>query len=189
MIRQVTADDIPSLAKLTRTTRLATYGPLLSPSQQEAFYAANTLDAVEVMIRQKIQQPGYHTYIYEQTGQIKGYIVANPYAGTIPFLFVRQGQHGKGVGSALVDYLMEEHDARTYRVVLLETNVRARVFYESKGFTISGSKDRSYFGVRRIIMVRHQRVGKTTTPRSRTSGECKHNCIDISNKLMYNNTQ
>lgn len=167
MIRKVTANDIPSLVDLTRTTRLATYNSLLSPSQQTAFHAANAPDLVEAMICQKVKQPGYCAYVYEQTGRIEGYIIANPHTGTIPFLFVRQGQHGKGVGSALVNHLKATTSTRAYRVVVLEGNVRARTFYESRGFLVVGVKDQLYFGVRRMVMEwKRSTVPSTEIPRT-----------------------
>jgi ribosomal protein S18 acetylase RimI-like enzyme len=152
MIRDAHRRDILALAKMTVEARNTAYVPLLPEGQREVFYAQNTVDHVEAVLRSKMEDENYVFYVKETEGLLGGYIVANPQTGAIPFIFVNHEEQGTGIGRALFEYLTEVTSSPAYYVVVLKDNVSACRFYRSRGFVKSGVKNKKYLGLERIIM-------------------------------------
>lgn len=71
----------------------------------------------------------------------------------ITLILVSPESHGKKIGSALVDYVLNVSKLRGFSTCSLEVskaNKSAISFYNSKGFSISSEKDQSYI-MRNII--------------------------------------
>lgn len=75
------------------------------------------------------------TYVYDD-GVVKAFIRISGYE--IKKLFVEPALQGRGIGAALLDYAVREHDARS--LWTLEKNTRARGFYARHGFCPSGER-------------------------------------------------
>lgn len=76
--------------------------------------------------------PNSETWVYEKEGVIMGFIsmMGNEVGG----LFVKPKFHSKGVGTALVNFIVESQ--KELEVEVFEKNSRGRAFYHKYGFTL-----------------------------------------------------
>ncbi|CCI84567.1 acetyltransferase [Lactobacillus pasteurii DSM 23907 = CRBIP 24.76] len=75
-------------------------------------------------------------FVYEQDGQIKGFIglMGNYIAG----IFVDRNSRSTGIGQKLLDYVKDRHEALLLEVY--QKNQRAIDFYRRQGFIISSEQ-------------------------------------------------
>ena len=74
--------------------------------------------------------PNTETWVYEENNAVIGFIsmIGNEIGG----LFVMPGNHFKGIGTQLVNFVKELHDE--LEVEVFEKNAIGRAFYEKYGF-------------------------------------------------------
>jgi len=101
-IRPAVKADVPSLATLYHDTVMA-HGPEHYTEAQTAAWAASTLDLAEF----EHFILGVQTYVAETPNGIVGFGGLSP-EGPIASLYVHQDYLGQGVGSAILQYLMEQ---------------------------------------------------------------------------------
>jgi ribosomal protein S18 acetylase RimI-like enzyme len=86
-----------------------------------------------------VQSQGETVLVCEmEDGAIAGFIAFWPPDDFIHMLYIRTEFQGRGLGSALLQAL-PAWPRRRYRLKCLVKNTRAREFYESIGFIVSGS--------------------------------------------------
>ena len=125
-LRRATADDVPAIAALFRRVAEATrpYRPELhTPEEDRAFFGAAVAKG--------------DVWIADEGGAPAGFISFG--AGWVNHLFVDLGYQGRGVGSALLERAKAEND--TLRLWVFQENVRARRFYEKRGFSLVRETD------------------------------------------------
>jgi len=76
-------------------------------------------------------------WIYEDEGIVKGLI--RIVGKEVVELYVEHFFQGQGIGAALIEFAIKEHDVRTLWV--LEKNTSAIRFYEAHGFHVTGNKE------------------------------------------------
>ena len=76
-------------------------------------------------------------WVYEDEGIVKGLI--RIIGKEVIELYVEHFFQGQGIGAALIEFAIKEHDVRTLWV--LEKNTSAIRFYEAHGFHITGNKE------------------------------------------------
>ncbi|MCR5383780.1 MAG: GNAT family N-acetyltransferase [Saccharofermentans sp.] len=76
-------------------------------------------------------------WVYEDEGIVKGLI--RIVGKEVDELYVEHFFQGQGIGAALIEFAIKEHDVRTLWV--LEKNTSAIRFYEAHGFHITGNKE------------------------------------------------
>ena len=76
--------------------------------------------------------PGSETWVYEEAGSIIGFIGMQE--NEIGGLFVRPDQHSKGIGTKLVNFIIEFHDE--LEVEVFKDNDIGRAFYDRYGFKV-----------------------------------------------------
>jgi L-amino acid N-acyltransferase YncA len=135
------------------TVRLATLSdlPRIVDIYNQAISAQNaTADTVPFTVRQRMEWFQAHTpeaypiYVYDETGQALGWLSVSPYRGR-PALartaevsyYVDYGQHGRGIGSALMRRALAdapELSKMVYIAILLEWNIGSIHLLEKFGF-------------------------------------------------------
>jgi putative acetyltransferase len=76
-------------------------------------------------------------WVYEDEGIVKGLI--RIVGKEVVELYVEHFFQGQGIGAALIEFAIKEHDVRTLWV--LEKNTSAIRFYEAHGFHVTGNKE------------------------------------------------
>ena len=141
-IRTADAADIAVINSLAHAVWPQTYQHILTPSQiaymLQLLYSNNSLT-------QQMQQ---HTFLLAETDGVPvGFASysAQPGAGFYKLhkLYVDTQVQGKGVGSALIQYITDALKARHAKALDLNVNRqnKARLFYERLGFTIIKEED------------------------------------------------
>ncbi len=95
------------------------------------FLTREFMSVEEERIR-NVYMPTVQSHVCEDHGQIVGFIAMM--GNEIGALFVLPEQHGRGVGSALVDTVRALHE--TLEVEVFEANTIGRSFYEKYGFEL-----------------------------------------------------
>jgi len=77
--------------------------------------------------------PNSTTYIYEEDGEIKGFVslIENIFIGG---LFIKVGNQRKGIGNRMLNFLKERYDK--LQLAVYDKNTRAMNFYLKSGFKI-----------------------------------------------------
>ncbi|MHD0316921.1 N-acetyltransferase [Fusobacterium sp. THCT1E2] len=77
--------------------------------------------------------PNSTTYIYEEDGEIKGFVslIENIFIGG---LFIKVGSQRKGIGNRMLNFLKERYDK--LQLAVYDKNTRAMNFYLKSGFKI-----------------------------------------------------
>lgn len=158
-IRPAALDDAEALARLhVRSWQWAYRGQL--PDD----YLDRMPDSLERRIEARRAAltnlpPEHRWWVAEQAGQIMGFAVtepsrdadAPPSTGEVSMIYLEQEAAGKGIGRALFAHAVEDLRQRGYTQAMLwvlETNSRARRFYEAAGFRADGaSKTEEWPGV------------------------------------------
>ena len=158
-IRPATLADAEALARLhVRSWQWAYRGQL--PDE----FLDRMPDSMERRIEARRAQladlpPDYRVWIAEQAGQMVGFAVtepcrdadASPSIGEVSLIYLEQEAAGKGIGRQLFAHTVEDLRQRGYAQTILwvlETNSRARRFYEAAGWRADGAiKTEEWSGV------------------------------------------
>lgn len=149
-IRQATLADAEALARLhVRSWQWAYRGQL--PDE----YLDRMSETMERRIEARRAQladlpPDYRVWIAEQAGQMVGFAVTEPCretdvplsTGELSMIYLEQDAAGKGIGRTLFAHAVEDLRQRGYPQAILwvlETNARARRFYEAAGWRPDGA--------------------------------------------------
>lgn len=127
ILRPATAHDAPAIAVLLRTTfRISlSFLPELHTPQEDLNFVS------------KQMLPSATVWVAEAGGQIAGFIAFR--AGWIDHLYVLPDRQGQGVGQALLAKALEDGGPR--QLWTFQANVRARGFYEARGFEATEFSD------------------------------------------------
>jgi 8-oxo-dGTP pyrophosphatase MutT (NUDIX family)/GNAT superfamily N-acetyltransferase len=120
-LRGAAAADAPIIASLHLASRRAElpYLPHLHSVDETISHFAGVIDTSEVAIA-------------ERSGTAIGFVATRP--GWVDHLYLAPDHMGKGVGGVLLRHAMAAHPGGL-RLYTFQRNVRARLFYESYGFT------------------------------------------------------
>jgi GNAT superfamily N-acetyltransferase len=149
-IRLATLADAEALARLhVRSWQWAYRGQL--PDE----YLDRMPETMERRIEARRAQladlpPDYRVWIAEQGGQMVGFAVtepsrdadASPSTGEVSLIYLEQEAAGKGIGRQLFAHAVEDLRQHGYAQAILwvlETNSRARRFYEAAGWRADGA--------------------------------------------------
>ncbi len=122
LIRRFGNDDIEKIMDIWLTANKEAHS-FISPAYWESCY-----DMVKDML------PSSEIYIFQEQGQMKGFIGLT--GNYISGIFIRSGDCSKGIGKLLLDYTKKMKDTLTLHVY--EKNERAAAFYHREGFVITG---------------------------------------------------
>ena len=143
-IRFADLDDINTIGFLGQQTWPSTYGHILSPEQLD--YMVN-LFCSPSSLRQQMLEARHHFLILEEEEEPVGFAswaaTPDPAIFKLHKLYVLPGRQGKGMGKAILDFILE--DIRPQGAKTLQLNVnrynKAIQFYERMGFSIIGEED------------------------------------------------
>lgn len=126
MIQKASVSHYLRLMKIWESAVLATHNFLQEKDFEDIKSRfTNYLDSVDL-------------YVYKDSEmQIQGFL--GVYQKKIEMLFVDANVHGKGIGSLLVEYAINELKAD--RVDVNEQNTQAFLFYKNKGFKMTGRSE------------------------------------------------
>ena len=129
MIRKATAEDLARIAEI----RIFNYRMYFYPIFRSDIYYFCELQVPS--LAEYFAGEMDRLYVYDD-GAVKGYVMIN---GTeVVNLFVEPVLHGKGIGSALLEFAVREHGAD--HLWVLEKNRDAIRFYERHGFRLTSEK-------------------------------------------------
>jgi N-acetylglutamate synthase and related acetyltransferases len=139
-IRVATIHDLANIEKLAREIWPGTYGQILSPDQIEymlqLFYSQTSLE------KQMLQE--HHQFLLveweEQPVGFADYSLYAPGVYKLHKIYVHASMQGKGLGKALICYVINKVKGHTLRLNVNRYN-KARYFYEKLGFVITSQED------------------------------------------------
>jgi len=120
ILRPATPDDAPALAAILRTCFRVSlpFLPELHTAEEDLAYVSGKL-----MVEDAV-------WAAEVEGAVAGYVAFRD--GWIDHLYVHPDRQGQGLGPALLDKALA--DGRPKQLWTFQENVRARRFYEARGF-------------------------------------------------------
>ena len=128
-IRKATIDDLARIAEIEIFNYRLNFYPIF---KNDDYY----FDELQVpTLMKKYESIIDHMWVYDD-GAVKGMIQIE--SQEIKKLFVEPVLQGNGIGSKLLTYAIENHNANT--LWALEKNTRAIRFYERHGFKITADK-------------------------------------------------
>ena len=128
-IRKATIVDLARIAEIVIFNYRLNFYPIFKNDD----YYFNALQVPTIM--KQYERTNDHMWVYDD-GAVKGIIhIENQ---EIKKLFVEPVLQGNGIGSELLTYAVEKHNANT--LWALEKNVRSIRFYERHGFQITTDK-------------------------------------------------
>jgi len=127
ILREARSDDAQALARLHRLTVRASlpFLPELHTPQEDLWFFAHEL------------LPKREVWLAEADGEPCGYVAFRP--GWIDHLFVHPDHQGRGVGPSLLRRALQDGAER--RLWTFQKNLRARAFYEARGFVLEQLTD------------------------------------------------
>ena len=152
LIRPADTEDINTIGFLAQQIWPVTYKDLLPPDQLaymlDLFYSPPAL-------RRQMLEDRHSFLIVEEENEPIGFASWSPVdeegVWKLHKLYVLPGKQGKGLGMAMLGYIMDAIrplDAKSLRLNVKRDN-KARYFYERAGFSITGEEDipigRNYF--------------------------------------------
>jgi diamine N-acetyltransferase len=137
-VRPVRLHEADTLFELYRRTALVAYAHVFSPERYPF-----PDHAVRESWREVVARHGrdHEVAVAEEDEALVGAVVAAP--GTLEHLFVVPERWGAGVGDALHDAALavsREAGVEVCRLEVLEENLRARRFYERRGWRLDGRR-------------------------------------------------
>lgn len=160
IVRAPRPEEAAAVATVQNTSWRETYSGLLS----ERFYDDAALAGRTRMWEQVLAEDQQTVRVAEADGELIGVALAGPALDPGPgedplreeqlfILYVLQGWHGSGVGSALLEAVLADRPAQLW---VAAENPRARRFYARQGFRPDGAEvvDADAEGLREIRMVR-----------------------------------
>lgn len=92
--------------------------------------------------------PNAEVYVYEEEGEILGFIGVD--AEYIAGLFVAEGHQGHGIGRQLIETVKKK---KRLSLHVYEKNERAVAFYKAEGFHVESSMTEKETGEKEYLMV------------------------------------
>ena len=147
--RDATADDLPTIDHVFRTSFCETFAHLYRPGDLAAFLAKFTPDAWA----EEFHDPRYRFRLAEADGEVVGFLKLGPSALPIETdrraielrqIYVLKNHHGSGIAAALTDWAIGEARRQGFEELYLTVyvdNHRARRFYDRYGFEAVGRYD------------------------------------------------
>ena len=147
--RDATADDLPTIDHVFRTSFCETFAHLYRPGDLAAFLAKFTPDAWA----EEFHDPRYRFRLAEADGEVVGFLKLGP--SSLPIetdrraielrqIYVLKNHHGSGIAAALTDWAIGEARRQGFEELYLTVyvdNHRARRFYDRYGFEAVGRYD------------------------------------------------
>ena len=96
----------------------------------------------------EIYIPNSETYVYEQAGQIIGFV--SLLENYIAAIFVAPAQQGKGVGKALMKFVKQQR--KTLTLGVYAKNINSIAFYKKQGFVVVEEKIDEPTGEQELVM-------------------------------------
>jgi ribosomal protein S18 acetylase RimI-like enzyme len=167
VFRQATENDIDSLFRLSCLVHhQPPYDMLIPAHERERFLAAFQLGSsfeqtFKTKLRRLISSPNGHVFIADVDGEIAGYRAAEvgPHSLELHGLFVDERFRGQGIGKALFTAPLHlVPPGGTIHLTVLAGNTVARSLYESLGFQVVGSAEKTFYGAEQLRM---QKVNTT----------------------------
>ncbi|ABC64160.1 GNAT family N-acetyltransferase [Erythrobacter litoralis] len=178
ILRPVSLDDVPALAKLGRESFVAAFGHLYSASDLNDFLEMVYSDHA---VRQEVEGPECIHQVADDGERMLGYVklrapswyaedspsdVINPIA--LGQLYTQPDQTGRGIGAALMEWAIAEARARGHDAIQLSVwseNVAGQRFYQRYGFAKVADID-FYVGEHRDEEFLYElRLGRARRPR------------------------
>ena len=128
-IRQATIEDLPRIAEIVIFNYRLNFYPIF---QDDELYFKE-MQVVNLM--KEYKDIVNSIWVYDD-GVVKGFVQVENCE--IKKLFVEPILQGKSIGSCLLNYTINEHQANN--LWALEKNIRAIRFYERHGFRLTGNK-------------------------------------------------
>jgi ribosomal protein S18 acetylase RimI-like enzyme len=134
-VRAYAASDLPELVRIARTAHTDTrffFDTRFDPARAASLY--------ETWIEQACAGEADVVFVGEQGGRPAGYLSCHleaPLTGRIGLAAVDRGQHGQGIGRAMIDHALRwfrERHVQEIDVITQGRNVAAHRFYQSAGF-------------------------------------------------------
>ncbi len=140
VIRQANNHDIPRIAEIIVFGKRVAYRPIFENDE----VSFNELQVVSLYEEyQKNPDTLEEMYLYDD-GIIKGVIKGHPQDEKIVEItdfYVEPFFVGQGIGTHLLEYLLKQASQKGFQKIILwviKDNIKARKFYEGKGFVDSG---------------------------------------------------
>lgn len=134
--------DIPAIQEIVQETWPATYLKIIG--QQQLDYMLQLFYSTEALLHQMKQ--GHLFLIAKQDNRILAFAAYNQEAEKIwklQKLYALPITQGKGIGSLLIDYII--NDLKSRKAACLKLNVNrynsAKIFYEKLGFEVLAAED------------------------------------------------
>ncbi len=102
-----------------------------------------------------IYLPSAITHVYENLGQILGFISMTDHY--IAAIFVSPGSQGKGIGKQLIDFAKQQHN--TLELSVYKANERSVAFYRKQGFREIHERIEEQTGQPEIVMKFEKKYG------------------------------
>jgi len=157
VVRPATPEDAAGIGPCHLACWQETYAGLLSP----AFFAGRSPERFAANWAQLLADPATGpVLVAEVDGEVVGFAQAVPSRDDPPVrslelatLYLRAGQHGSGLGQALLDAVLDDRPASLW---VAEENPRARRFYARNGFAPDGAREvvESWEGLAEVRLVR-----------------------------------
>lgn len=133
LIRKAEINDISRIAEILVFVKRMNYRVIFR-NDEVSFGEIQVLPVAEEYSHPEILDS---IWVYEDEGIVKGLI--RIVGKEVVELYVEHFFQGQGIGAALIEFAIKEHDVRTLWV--LEKNTSAIRFYEAHGFHVTGNKE------------------------------------------------
>jgi GNAT superfamily N-acetyltransferase len=162
-IRAAVPDDARAIAEVhVRSWQVAYRGQL-----PDHLLDGLSVDSRETAWRQILESPD-RNFVVEQDGSVVGFASigrcrdtgAGPAVGELYAIYVEPGAWGGGIGTALMAHAVDELRRDGYTdasLWVLESNNRARRFYEANGWRADGAAKTEQMGIAQVREVRYAR--------------------------------
>lgn len=156
-VRTASERDLSAVRELLAETWHATYDDIYGREKVAEITGAWHSIA---SLKARMDQPDGEFLVADDGHAIAGMAFATGGDGQVALhqLYVRPGMQGRGIGSLLLDEVVDCYpDARSVRVEVAEKNIRAIAFYRTQGFVETGRVEHCGgrpTGIPAVIMVR-----------------------------------